>query len=100
METSLLSAALALFGAVTGTGITAASNWAISSHRERLELRREKLGKQTELRKASRQVGQDLIDGAIVANIRLAEHRWEMPDSELKLELWEKHHELLSSELT
>ncbi len=89
-----------MVGAVVGGGITFASNWILSSRKERADKKREKLLASAKLRVASREVGEDLMDGALMAALVLREHKWEMPSSELKLDRWKEHRVVLAAELT
>ena len=100
IDTSLISAAFGLAGVAVGGGISFASNWTLSNRKELADREREKLLNDAKFRVASREVGEDLMDGASVANLILHEHKWEMPNSELKLDRWKEHRLVLAAELT
>ena len=100
MEMSLISAGVGLMGAIIGGTITATSNWVVCHRKEVADDKREKSLRDAHLRVASREVGEDLIDGATVANLMMEERCWKLLDGELDLNRWKEHRTVLAAELS
>src|ERR1700730_292628 len=90
-------ACIGLFGVLIGGAITAGANFVLAVRRERVEAKRDRLSRATEVRRASRLIIMELRAAETTATIYVEKRRWWVSsDIQLKTDSWQKYSDVIA----